>query len=143
MKMQVRAARPNRDSAGGSSGQINRAAAHSGSSKTNWHLILTGAEFWFFCDRVNSRIWLRPDVGTPEVAQRLINAPTMMITAFWNQSALDVNKFLEGGTSFNSAYFADYVLSEIEHLPALQTAVQKRTSLSFTWTIHPFTSHVP
>jgi hypothetical protein len=132
--MQIRAARPDRDSAGGSSGQINRVATHSGSSRTNkqinkqtnWHFILTDDEFWFFHYTANSRIWFSPDAEIPKVAQRLINKPKIMVIVFWNISGLYVSKFLENGTSFNSVYFTDYVFIDIECLPALQTAVQQK-----------------
>jgi hypothetical protein len=91
--------------------------------KTKWQFILTGDESWFFYYTPNSRIWLPPDAETPEVAQRLINMPNIMVMVFWNPSGLYVNRFLERGTSFNSSYFIDYVLSDIECLPVLQTAV--------------------
>jgi hypothetical protein len=50
--------------------------------QTNWHLILTGDESWFFCYPANSRIWLPPDAEKPEVARRLINTPKIMVTLF-------------------------------------------------------------
>jgi hypothetical protein len=46
--------------------------------------------------------------------------------AFGNSSGLYVNRFLESGKSFNSAYFIDYVPNDIERLPPLQTAVQQK-----------------
>jgi hypothetical protein len=49
-----------------------------------------------------------------------------MITVFWNPNGLYVNRFLESGTSFNSAYFIEYVLGDSEHLPALQTAIWQK-----------------
>jgi hypothetical protein len=87
---------------------------------------LTGDESWFFCHKSNSRIWLPPDAETPEVARQLINTPKIMVTVFWNPNGLYVNRFLESGISVNSAYFAEYVLGDIELLPALQTARQQK-----------------
>jgi hypothetical protein len=87
--------------------------------QTNWRFILTGDESLFFYYTVNSRIWLPPDAETPKVARRLINKPKIMVTVFWNPSGLYVNRFLEIGTSFNSTYFIEYVLGDIEHMPAL------------------------
>jgi hypothetical protein len=49
-----------------------------------------------------------------------------MVTVFWNPTGLDVNNFLETGTLFNSAHFSDYVFSDIESLPALQTAAEQK-----------------
>jgi hypothetical protein len=49
-----------------------------------------------------------------------------MVTVFWNPSGLYINIFLERSTSFNSAYFIEYVLGDIEHLPALQTAIGQK-----------------
>jgi hypothetical protein len=34
--------------------------------------------------------------------------------------------FLEIGTSFNSTYFIEYMLGDIEHLPVLQTAIGQK-----------------
>jgi hypothetical protein len=72
---------------------------------------------------VNSRISLPPDAEIPEVARRLINTSTIMVTVLWHPNGLYVNKFLESGTSFNSAYLIENVLGDIEHLAALQTAI--------------------
>jgi histone-lysine N-methyltransferase SETMAR len=94
--------------------------------QTNWHLFLTDDEFWFFCYPPNSRIWLPPDAEMPEVAPRLPNTPKIMVTLFWNPSGLYVNRILNSETSFNSAYFLKYVLSETEHLSALQTAIGQK-----------------
>jgi hypothetical protein len=121
--MQVCAARPDRDSASPSCIQFNRIAANSGScKKRNWQFILTGDESWFFYRKLNSRIWLPPDAEKPEVARQLINILKIRVTVFWNPGGLYVNRFLESGTSVNSAYFAEYVLGDVELLPALQTA---------------------
>jgi transposase len=49
-----------------------------------------------------------------------------MVKVFWNSGGLYVNRLLESSTSFNSAYFTDYVLSDIESLPSLQMAVQQK-----------------
>jgi hypothetical protein len=49
-----------------------------------------------------------------------------MVTIFWNSSDLYVNRFLESDPSFNSTYFPDYVLIDIERLPAPQTALQQK-----------------
>jgi transposase len=49
-----------------------------------------------------------------------------MITVFWNRNGLYVNRILETGTSFNSTYFTEYVLSDIECLPTLHTALQQK-----------------
>jgi histone-lysine N-methyltransferase SETMAR len=54
-----------------------------------------------------------------------------MVTVFWNSSDLYVNIFLESSTSFNSTYFTEYVLSDIESLPALQTARQQKKTFVF------------
>jgi hypothetical protein len=83
-------------------------------------------EFWFFSCPANSRIWLPPDAETPKVARRLINTPKNMVRLFWNRNGFYVNRFLERGISFNSVYFSDYVISDIEGLPTLRTAVQEK-----------------
>jgi hypothetical protein len=62
-----------------------------------------------------------------------------MVTIFWNSSGLYVNTFLESCTSFNSAYFTDCVLSDIERLPALPTAVQQKKK--FVLHMHNSTAH--
>jgi hypothetical protein len=49
-----------------------------------------------------------------------------MVTVFSNPNGLSFNRFLESGTSFNSAYFIEYVLGDIKHLPALQTAIGQK-----------------
>jgi hypothetical protein len=87
---------------------------------------LTGDESWFFCHKPNSQIWLPPDAKTPEVARQLINTPKIMVTVFWNPTGLYVNRFLESGTSVNSAYFSEYVLGDIQLLPVLQKARQQK-----------------
>jgi hypothetical protein len=65
------------------------------------------------------------------VARRLINTLKIMVTIFLNSSGLYVNRFLESDTSFNSSHFTDYVLSDIERLSALQTAVQQKKRFVF------------
>jgi hypothetical protein len=60
------------------------------------------------------------------MVRRLINTPKIMVTVFWNSSGFYVNRFLESGTSFKSAFFTDYVFSDIERLPILHTAVQQK-----------------
>jgi hypothetical protein len=60
------------------------------------------------------------------VARQLTNKPKIMVTVFWNRSGLYVNRLLESCTSQNSANFAEYVLGDIDLLPALQTAQQQK-----------------
>jgi hypothetical protein len=54
-----------------------------------------------------------------------------MVTVFWNPGQLYVHRFLESGTLFNSAYFIEYVLGDIEHLPALQMAIWQKRKIVF------------
>jgi hypothetical protein len=94
--------------------EVNRVVTGSDASrKTNLQFILTSDEFWFFDYTPNSRIWLSPDAETPEVARQLIKTSTVMVKVFWNPTSLYTNRFLESGTSFNSTYFTEYVLSDI------------------------------
>jgi transposase len=60
------------------------------------------------------------------VARQLINTPKIKVTVFWNPNGLYVNRFLERSTSVNSAYFAEYVVRDIEFVPALQTTRQQK-----------------
>jgi hypothetical protein len=92
--------------------------------KPNWRLILTGDESWFFYWTPNSTIWLHPDFQAPEVARQLINTLKIIVTMLWNPSDLSDHTFMEIGTSFNSTYFTEYVLSDSECLSALQTVLQ-------------------
>jgi hypothetical protein len=85
-----------------------------------------GDESLFFYYTLNSRILLPPDAETPEVTRQLINTPKVMVRVFWNSSGLYVKKFLEGSISVNSTYFTEYLLSDIERLPVLQTALQQK-----------------
>jgi hypothetical protein len=106
--------------------------------QTNWRFILTGDESWFFYYPANSGIWLPPDAETPEVARQLINTPKIMVTVFWNPTGLSVNRLLENSTSFNSAYFIEYVIGDIEYLPALQSAIgQKKRVVLHRHTVRP------
>jgi hypothetical protein len=65
------------------------------------------------------------------VARQLINTPRVIATVFWDPSGLYVGRFLESGTSFNDTYFTEYVFSDVEHLSALQTALQQKKKVFF------------
>jgi hypothetical protein len=65
----------------------------------------------FFDYKTHSKIWLPPDVDSPEVAKQLINIPKVMITIFWTPFGIHVLAALPERTSFDAEYFIDYVLT--------------------------------
>jgi hypothetical protein len=46
------------------------------------HFLLMGDESWFFYYTPHQKLWMPPDVETPEVARRLIETPKLMVTIF-------------------------------------------------------------
>jgi hypothetical protein len=95
---------------------LQKAKAHA------WRYLSTGDESWFFYYTPHQKLWLPQDVEAPAVARRLIDTPKLMVTIFWGASGIHVITFLPPGTSFNSTYFEDQVLSQFISLPVVQEA---------------------
>jgi DNA-binding MarR family transcriptional regulator len=83
--------------------------------KRVWHFILTGSKSWFFYYTEQGSTWLPLDVEAPEVAQRLINTPKVMVTVFVHPTGLHVFDCLPEERSFNTAYFIDHILSKLKN----------------------------
>jgi histone-lysine N-methyltransferase SETMAR len=94
-----------------------------------WQFIITSDESWFFYVTPHSKIWLPCDADMPEVARQLINTPKVMVTIFWNSFGIHVLAELSEKTSFDAGYFVDYVLTRIEELPIMHTAVSQKEKL--------------
>jgi hypothetical protein len=66
------------------------------------------------------------------VAQRLINAPKIMITIFWNSFRIHVLAALLEKTSFDAECFLDYVLASTEELRMMHAAeIQKQALIIY------------
>jgi histone-lysine N-methyltransferase SETMAR len=94
-----------------------------------WQFIITSDESWFFYVTLHSKIWLPYDADTPEVARQLINTPKVMVTIFWNPFGIHILAALLEKTSFDAEYFVDHVLTSIEELPVMHTAVSQKQKL--------------
>jgi hypothetical protein len=93
--------------------------------RNTWRFLLTGDGSWFFYYTPHQKLWMSPDVETPEVARRSINTPKLMITIFWNVSGIHVIDYVPSGESFNSAHFIERILPTIAGLPAQNAAVRQ------------------
>ena len=98
--------------------------------KNKWQFLYTGDESWFFYDNHVNKIWLADDEIVPTIPKRDMNAQKIMICIFWNPHGIIVIDGAERGTSINSTFFIDNILTPIINSEQFQKA--KRWHRSFT-----------
>jgi histone-lysine N-methyltransferase SETMAR len=93
--------------------------------KLRWTFILTGDESWFFYCNLKGKLWLPPDVDTPQVARQVFNTPKVMMTLFWNPWGVHVRNALLS-ESFNGDYFVRHSLQPIHSLQIVAVAHKEK-----------------
>lgn len=76
--------------------------------------LLTGDQSWFTLSYSANGMWLESDEYPTKYVKDSIGSEKIMLTVIWNPFGFHIIDFLPEGTSFNSSYFIEHILTPLE-----------------------------
>lgn len=98
--------------------------------KQSWRSIITGDQSWFKMQYDHSGAWLLPDDDNPEMNGSKISIARIMVTIIWGVNGFYIIDLLPHGTSYNSDYFIDNILSPLN---SIKGQIWSETTKRYLW----------
>lgn len=82
--------------------------------KEGFHHIITGDESWFYLRYFHQFMYTDSKENVPKIPKRMISDTKFMYTIFWNPWKFYIVDVLPKGQKFNSEYFINNILEELQ-----------------------------